>query len=81
MPGGVAGIPLVAGKAEFSETLPIEVIRKDLEVYLDFYEQQNSVKLRAKPLELEDLHLIAMVQHDGRREILQARAVSVEAEE
>ena len=79
MPGGVAGIPLVAGKAEFSETLPIDVIKEDLEVYLDFFERQKSVKFPEKPLALTNLHVIAMVQHDGRREILQARAVPVEA--
>ena len=82
MPGGVDGIAPADGKLAYAETLSLDELRKSLAEYLDTYDRQFSVEtgtsvFSSKPLDLDDLHLVAFVQDDNTKEVLQAAAVPI----
>lgn len=80
MPGGANGVAVKAGSMKHSATADVAAIRKDLVKYLDEY----AVKERPfpyptiRPLDMKDLKVIAIVQNDKTREILQAVQIEVD---
>jgi hypothetical protein len=76
--GGVEGEKLVAGKP-FSKTLTVDLeqVRKDLKDYLTKTAVDNPFPTKDRPLDLKNLRIIAFVQNDGTREVLQAMQVDV----
>ena len=55
-------------------------LRKQLTAYLDDFSKKEEIKWKAKPLDLKKLRVIAFVQNDATREVLQADEVEVKAE-
>jgi hypothetical protein len=78
MPGGPAGIAPIDGKLAYAKTLDLAAIKQELADYLAEYEAAVGTEFPAKPLELDKLHLVAFVQDDETREVLQAAAIPVE---
>jgi hypothetical protein len=77
-PGGVEGEKLVAGKP-FSKNVPVDLdqVRKDLRDYLKKSNDDVPFPTKERPLDLKNLRVVAFVQSDATREILQAVQVDV----
>jgi hypothetical protein len=79
---------LVGGQAGFSVTTPnfsktgmvdLPTLRKDLNLYLDDYAaNKRAFPREARPLDFNGLHVVAFVQDDATKEILQAVQVDVQ---
>ncbi len=79
MPGGQKGFALTKKTAEQTVTFDPEEVRKALGKYLaDFEKNEGDFPRPDRPLALKNLKLIAFVQNDDTREILQAVQVDVE---
>jgi hypothetical protein len=78
MPGGAGGFPLkdadrAEGAYRKSVTVDLEKIRLELVKYLDDYAaNERPFRDDARPLDLKNLKVIALVQNDKTQEILQA---------
>lgn len=79
--GGVAGEKVVKGKT-LSKTLTVDIdqVRKDLRAYLDKTDKATPFPNKDRPLDLKKLRVVAFVQNDATREVLQAIQVDVPAE-
>jgi len=83
MPGGVEGIAPQEGKLAFEESLDVEDYRKQLEDYLLDFEDAvantkgEEFKLPIHPIGPGRLRLIAFVQNDDTKEVLQAASTLV----
>lgn len=77
MPGGVDGIQPEGNTLEFQTTLPLASVREELEQYLKTFENGTGYKFRRKSLELGALQLVAFVQDEATRRILQSVIVPV----
>jgi hypothetical protein len=77
MPGGFRGIAPKEGKLSFSKSIKLSDMKQKLMDYLAAYEEGNSFEFPVKPLALDKLHLVAFVQDDITREVLQAAAIPV----
>lgn len=79
MPGGVDGIAVKEGSMQHTATADIGAVRKELVKYLDeFAAKQPFPYPTIRPLDMKDLKVIAIVQNDKTREIVQAVQVDVE---
>ncbi len=65
------------GKFAVSETVSIDDIRKQLIEDLARFERLQGMNFPEKPLELKSLFVIALVQDEATREVLQAKLVPV----
>ena len=74
MPGGIKGFPLPKKSAEQTISFNPEELKTALTKYLDDYEFARP----ELPLALKNLKLVAFVQNDATREILQAVQVDVD---
>lgn len=73
MPGGVDGVAVKEKVFQHKATADLGAIRKELTKYLDdFSSKSGPFAGRTRPLELKDLKVIALVQNDETREIVQA---------
>jgi thiol-disulfide isomerase/thioredoxin len=80
MPGGQKGFPLTKKTADQTVTFDPEDVQKELTKYLDdFAKTEGPFPHPERPLALKNLKLIAFVQNDTTREILQAVQADVEA--
>jgi hypothetical protein len=78
MPGGIKGFPLTKKTAEQSVTFNPDELRATLNQYLDDFARQEGRFTRPdRPLALKNLKLIAFIQNDATREVLQAIQVDV----
>jgi hypothetical protein len=77
MPGGVFGIAPKEGKLHFSKSVKLSEMRQKLMDYLAAFEEGNNFEFPVKPLALDKLHLVAFVQDDSTRVVLQAAAIPV----
>ncbi|MGE3315200.1 MAG: hypothetical protein AB7O26_08785, partial [Planctomycetaceae bacterium] len=77
MPGGPNGIGPDEGKISFTRAIKLSDIKQQLGDYLEALEQRIEREFRAKPMEFKKLHLVAFVQDDSTREVLQAASVPV----
>ena len=75
----VSGSPSVSkdGKLEFSESLNLAEFKKNLSEYLIAFEEGQGVEFPVKPLSLKKLHLVAFVQNDETKEIVQSASIPV----
>jgi hypothetical protein len=79
MPGGAKGVALTKKSQEQTVTIDPEAIRTSLTKYLDDYAENKSPFPQAdRPLALRNLKLIALVQNDETKEILNAVQVDLE---
>jgi hypothetical protein len=73
MPGGAAGQALKDGKATFETTIKVDELRKDLDKYLNDYQKKSNASFpNAAPLDLANLAVVAFVQDDGDKSVLNA---------
>jgi hypothetical protein len=72
MPGGAAGQSLKDGKVAYETTIKVADLRKDLEKYLSEYQKSGAAFPNAAPLELSNLSVVAFVQDDGDKSVLNA---------
>jgi thiol-disulfide isomerase/thioredoxin len=78
MPGGAKGTPLTKKTHEQSVTIDTDALRADLTKYLDNFAKTEGQFPRAdRPLALRNLKLVALVQNDATKEIVQAVQVDL----
>jgi len=82
MPGGSEGVPVADGELKYEETIDLGEFKQKLKTYLADYEREQGAtfgdfKFSAKPLDMRKLHLVAFVQQEGSREVLQSAAIPV----
>jgi hypothetical protein len=86
MPGGAAGIAAVQGQFAFQQEIPLIELRDRLNEGLTAAERQLSqeygerVKFRTRPLDLRRLTVVAFLQDDTTREVLQAAVVPIDSD-
>lgn len=79
MVGGPGGVEPVDGKLTLKKSIPLAELKSSLNDYLKKYEESEGIDFPAKPLDLKRLHVVAFVQNDESREILQTNAIAVTA--
>ncbi len=81
MPGGVDGVAVKEGSMKHTVTTDIGALRKDLEKYLDEYaaKERPFPYPTIRPLDMKSLKVVALVQNDKTREVLQAVQIDVES--
>ena len=77
LPGGAEGFPLKEAKAEQAVTIIPSDLKKELTDYLETAEKRRPFQDDARPVDLKHLKLIALIQDDETKEILQAVQVDV----
>jgi hypothetical protein len=78
MPGGAEGVALKDGAGKQEVTVDVGHIRETINKYLNDYGKKNAFADDKRPLELKDLYLVAFVQSDETKEVLQAVQVKIE---
>ncbi len=80
MPGGPAGTRVGLAEAKVKEEVDLAALRKSLVGYLERYEEEEREFFSNDwPLELKHLKVVAFVQDDNTRQVLQAVQVDVPA--
>jgi hypothetical protein len=79
-PGGAKGVAIQNKTAKQSATVDLDQLRKDLTKYLADYGKENSFPNNDRPLELKNLKVVALLQSDKTKEVLQAIQVDVKPE-
>jgi hypothetical protein len=77
MPGGYRGVLVEDGKAEFSGDVSIEELKQAVNNELDMIEQHQNSRMSSRPLDFAKLRLVAIVQDDVDRRIIQSHVVDV----
>jgi hypothetical protein len=81
MPGGITGIPIKDGGAKQSVTVDLDELKKTLKKYLTGWEGDNDKFPGKVPeIELKNLRVVAFLQNDKTKEVLQATQVDVKSE-
>lgn len=78
LPGGPAGFVIKDKNFRQAATADLGAIRNALGKYLDDYSAEKKNTWKAKPMELGHLKVVALVQNDESREILQAAVFDLE---
>jgi hypothetical protein len=79
--GKPEGVKIAPGKAvDQSYQVNLEELRKSLKEYLDKYDKEAPAPTKDRPLALKNLKVVAFVQNDRTRAVLQAAQVDVSAE-
>ncbi|MBA3315958.1 MAG: thioredoxin family protein [Planctomycetota bacterium] len=78
MPGGAAGIAAVDGTFSFEQEIPLIELRDRLNSYLTSAEGPLRTSFGDRPLDLRKLTVVAFLQDDTTREILQTTIVPIE---
>jgi hypothetical protein len=79
--GGTKGEKLVKGKP-LTKTLTVDLdaVRKELRAYLEKTNKDTPFPNKDRPLDLKNLRVVAFVQNDATREVLQVVQIEVAAE-
>jgi hypothetical protein len=80
MPGGTRGVAVKEKTGKLTATVDLGELRNDLNKYLDAVAKEAPFPNKDRPLELKQLRVIAFVQDDKTREVLQAVEVKVPGE-
>jgi hypothetical protein len=81
MPGGVTGFPVKDGGVKQTVTVDLDELKKGLKKYLDEWAAENDKFPGKLPeIELKNLRVVAFLQNDKTKEVLQATQVDVKAE-
>jgi len=81
LPGGADGFPLKEKNAKQTASVNLAELRKNLSSYLDDFAKQRPFPNDRRPLELKKLRVVAFVQDDETKEVLQATQVEVKGAE
>lgn len=76
--GGARGTGAKAGQLNYSVSLPRAELKQHLVDYLTQFEIGRNVNFAEKPLVLQPLSLVAWVQDDSTREVLQALSIPIQ---
>ncbi len=77
MISGPDGIVLGNERMSYTKSIALADLKQRLLDYLDKFEEGQGIRFSAKPLELKHLHLVAFVQNDATKEIVQTAVVPV----
>ena len=77
MIGGDRGFSPADDKLGWQGTIDVNELRDSLHAYLTKYEENFGIEFSSMPLDLESLSLIAFVQDDATRKVLETRVVPV----
>lgn len=81
LPGGAAGFAVKDKTLKQTATVDLAELRKQLGTYLDDFSKKNEVKWRERPIDLKsNFRVVAFVQNDATKEVLQAEEIEVKAE-
>ena len=81
MPGGAGGMVIKDKTFKHAATLDLSDLRANLGKYLDEYAANTRpFPNEARPLDFHHLKVIAIVQHDGTKEILQAAYLPIQGQ-
>jgi hypothetical protein len=72
LPGGLEGIPLRTKTARQNMTISLQGLSKSLQDYVGEFDKVQKFLDDERPLELKRLKIVALVQDDKTKEILQA---------
>ena len=75
--GGDAGLKLADGSITHATSVDLKALRADLSGQLKRFEENYSMKIPEKPLDFNNLHVVAFVQDDATSKILQTIVVPV----
>lgn len=79
LPGGPEGVAVAAKDLEHKVSVDLNTLKKDVKKYLeDHYKKEMEELPKTLPMELKKLKVIALVQDDNTREVLNAIQVDVE---
>lgn len=81
LPGGAAGLALKEKTGKQTVTVDVSELRKNLEKYLDEFAKETPFPSTQRPLELRNLLVVAFVQDDATRKVLQATQADVQSVE
>jgi hypothetical protein len=77
LPGGPAGVTLKDRSAKQTVTVDLKELREQLTKYLTDSGKENPFPRKDRPLDLKHLQVVAFVQNDDTREVLQAVTAEV----
>lgn len=77
LPGGPKGVPVTTRGAQQNVTVDLEQLRGQLGAYLDKFGTENDHRFGERPMALTGLRVVAFVQDDASKEVLQAVQVEV----
>lgn len=77
LPGGADGLALTDKSGTQKATVDLAKLRDRLDKYLNEAGKQQAFPSTSRPLELKDLLVVAFVQNDATKEVLQAAQVKV----
>ena len=78
MPGGAGGVAITDKTFKHTATTDLAEVRKELTKYLDEYGKTRPFSKPDRPMEMKELKVIALVQNDKTKEIVQAVQIEVE---
>jgi hypothetical protein len=81
LPGGADGFPLKEKTAKQTASVNLAELRKSLSAYLDESGKKRPFPNDRRPLELKNLRVVAFIQDDDTKEVLQATQVDVKGME
>jgi hypothetical protein len=81
LPGGAEGFPLKEKDSKQAASVDLAELRQKLTAYLDDYAKQRPFPNGRRPLELKKLRVVAFIQDDDNKEVLQAALADVKGME
>ncbi|MDA0834089.1 MAG: hypothetical protein O2955_06895 [Planctomycetota bacterium] len=81
MLGGAEGIAVTADKPDVQQSINVDELKTRLGNYLKAFEEGQDVEFSDKPLDLNNLQIVAFVQSDKTKEILQAVSIPLSADD
>jgi len=68
-------VPCKDGKIRWNKTVDLKQLRRQLLDFLTSYEERLDIKLPMKPVDLQNIHLVAFVQNKRTMQVLAATSV------
>jgi hypothetical protein len=80
MPGGAGGVDLTGTEFHHAATADVAEVRSGLDKYLTSFAEKRPFPQPGRPMEMKNLKVIALVQNDETREIVQAAEFEIEGQ-
>jgi hypothetical protein len=80
LPGGPRGVPVSGGAAEATATVNLDQVRTKLDRYLSDFSEKSEYRFPDRPMALQNLRVVAFLQDDATKEVLQVVQVEATAE-
>jgi hypothetical protein len=78
MPGGADGVAIKDKTFKHSASVDLVNVRKELTIYLDEFAKERPFPKPQRPMDMKSLRVIALVQNDKTKEIVQALQIDLE---